>query len=169
MNARLSRLLDYALYGALGVTLVTFVSRKMSGPTEGKTAAPIDLPLLGEEKRFKLAEHANRPVLLEVFASWCGVCERTAPSVGAAFAKHSKSGVTFLGVSVDSNPADAARAKQSWPIPYDVALDDGSLSRAYDIKVLPTFVLIGADGRVKHVSTGAASESTLESWLSDAR
>lgn len=165
MKASLSRLLDFALYGVLALMLVKFVSRKFSGPREGTPAAVIDLPLIGESNaRFRLEEHRGKPVLLEVFASWCGTCQRTAPELRRAWDRH-RGTVDFLAVGVNMSSEDAARVKSDWGIPYDVALDDGHVAARYGIEVLPTFVLIGRDGRVEHVSTGSASSSDIDRWL----
>jgi peroxiredoxin len=165
-----SRLIDFALYGAIAVTLYTFVSRKFSGPSKGVEAAAIDLPVVGAASpaRFRLAEHRGKPVLIEVFAGWCGACRSSAPAMVEAFKRHGASRATFVGVSLDSSDEDALRVKREWGIPYDVVRDDGKrVTSAYQVEVLPTLVLVGADGKVRHVSTGAPSASQLDSWLTE--
>jgi thiol-disulfide isomerase/thioredoxin len=114
-----------------------------------------------------LEEHRGKPVLIDVFASWCSVCQRTAPQLVEAFHKYGSGRVDFIGVSVDGSPEDAARVKTDWGLPYDVAIDDGRLAKSYKIEVLPTLVLVGADGRVRHVSAGSVSRGELEQWLSE--
>jgi len=164
----LSRAFDWVLYAALAGTALVFVSRKMSGPDEGEQAAHFDLPVVGESgARFRLDEHRGKAVLVEVFAGWCGACRRAAPAVADAWKKHGRDRVHFLGVSVDGSAEEALRVKREWQIPYDVAVDDGTLSKSYRIEALPTFVLIGRDGLVQRVSTGAPSRSELEGWLTD--
>ena len=76
-----SHWIDVFVYGALALLAVLFVSRKLSGPSEGGQAAPFDLPLVGgaEGARFRLADKRGQPVLIEVFAAWCGACRRSAP------------------------------------------------------------------------------------------
>jgi thiol-disulfide isomerase/thioredoxin len=107
----------------------------------------------------------EKPLLIEVFASWCETCRRAAPGVSQVYRQHSQE-VDFVAVSVDDLPDAAAGAKQSWPIPYPVAHDaNRAFSRAYGIKVLPTFILIGQDGLIKKVHHGAASSSRLEGWI----
>ena len=162
-----SKLLDFVLYAAVGVAAFSFLSRQCSGPKEGIAAAAIDLPLVGaESKRFRLEDHRGKPVLIEVFASWCGACRRAAPDLSEAYQRHAKN-VTFVGVSIDGSPEDARRVKDEWKIPYDVAIDDGKMSKAYGIEVLPTFVLVDRDGKVQHVSMGAPSASDVDSWISE--
>lgn len=168
MKRKLTRFVDYALYAVIAVLLFRFASRKFSGPKTGATAAAIDLPTVeGSAPRFSLAEHRGRPVLVEFFASWCSACRRSAPSLVEAWHKSRDQNVTFVGVTLDSNLEDARRAKREWGLPYDIAVDDGQTSKQYAIELLPTLVLIDANGRVARVSTGAASTSELQSWLKD--
>lgn len=165
----LSRLVDWGLFAALAGLALVLVSRKMSGPDEGAPAAQFDLPVVGEptRARFRLEDHHGQPVLVEVLASWCGACERSAPTLINAWRKHRASGVAFVAVSLDHSIEAAGRMKREWGIPYAVALDDGKMSASYGIEVLPTVLLIGADGRVRHVTTGSPSEDELDRWLTE--
>jgi thiol-disulfide isomerase/thioredoxin len=169
VNFTRSHWIDVFVYGALAVLAVLFVSRKLSGPSEGGQAAPFDLPLVGaaEGARFRLADKRGQAVLIEVFAGWCGACRRSAPTVVEAWKRQQGTKVEFLGVSVDSSLGDALRVKRDWGIPYDVALDDGSISKNYQIEVLPTFILIGGDGVVRKVATGVPSQDDIKGWLSE--
>jgi thiol-disulfide isomerase/thioredoxin len=162
-----SRVLDIVVWVAIAGVVVALVRRRSSGPAEGSRAARIDLPLVGAEGRFDLEQAKGKPVVLEVFASWCGACRRSAPVLSAAFREHSANDVTFLGVSIDESPAEAARAKENWGIPYDVALDDGSVSRGYHVSLLPTVVVIGRDGVVRHTTTGVPSRAELDRWIAE--
>lgn len=149
---------------AAGVAFL--VIRRQSGPELGSAAAPIDLPLVGREGRFNLAEQRGKPVLLEVFASWCGACRRSAPTLAEAFEAH-RSEVEFIGVVVNDEPDAAHRIKSEWGIPYDIALDDGSVSRAYNVKLLPTLVLIDKSGTVRRVAAGMPTRAQIEDWLAE--
>ena len=162
-----SHLIDLFVYGALAALAVLFISRKLSGPSEGVRAAPIDLPLVGavDGERFRLEEKRGRPVLIEVFAGWCGACRRSAPTVVDAWKQHQGKQVSFLGVSVDHSADDALRVKRDWGIPYDVVLDDGTVSKQYNIEVLPTFILVSGDGVVRKVATGVPSQEDISDWL----
>jgi len=166
VRARLSRAVDVALYATVAVILFNVVSRRSSGPSEGTPAAAFDLPIVGEpSRRFSLEAERGKPVLIEVFASWCSACQRTAPTLANVFQSRGRKDVTFVGVSVDGSPEEAARVKADWHIPYDVVLDDGRMSKDYKIEVLPTLVFVDRSGRVKHVTTGVPSASTIESWI----
>lgn len=162
-----TKLLDWIIWLAIGGAAFVLIRRHNSGPAEGTAAPEINLPLVGTSARFDLAKERGKPVVLEVFASWCGVCRRAAPVLAQAYRAHPSSDVRFLGVSVDDSLGDAARAKDHWGIPYDVALDDGSVSRGYKVSLLPTLVVIGRDGVVRHTTTGVPSSDELERWLAE--
>lgn len=134
----------------------------------GTPAARFDLPLIGSDARGRrtlgLEDRDGRPMVIEVFASWCGVCRRAAPMLARAHARHRRE-LAFVGVSVDSDFAAAERMKREWKIPYPVAHDsDGAFARAYQVSVLPTFILVDRDGQVQSVSTGAPSAEQLDEW-----
>ena len=164
------KLLEFARYGALGggvYFLASHFVRHSSGPKEGSAAAAFDLPLVGQEGRVSLAAQRGKPVLMEVFASWCGACKRSSPHLAEAWRAHQGEDVTFLGVSVDEDPAAAERIKREWQLPFAVAIDDGSVSRGYGISMLPTLIYIDANGTVRHSSAGTVSRSEIDSWLAE--
>ncbi len=166
-RSKLSKAVDWAMYAGIAGLFGVLVTRGASGPHEGATAKPFQLPLANGSGVFRLDEQRGKPVLMEVFASWCGACEHAAPMVDEVYRDAEKSGVVFVGVSVDSDARAARRVQESWPIAYPVAVDDGSVQRAYGVSLLPTFVLIDKDGMIKRVSAGVPSRRTLSRWLAE--
>jgi peroxiredoxin len=166
-RSTLSKLTDWALYAGVAGLFGLLITRGGSGPTEGSKARDFTLPLANGSGQFRLADQRGKPVLVEVFASWCGACERAAPMVDEVYREAQQSGVVFVGVSVDDDVRAAARVQQSWPITYPVAIDDGTVHRGYGVSLLPTFVLIDRDGNVKRVSSGVPTRRTLSRWLGE--
>jgi peroxiredoxin len=165
--SKLSKLIDWALYAGIAGLFFVLVTRGGSGPSEGSTAKSFELPLASGAGTFRLDDQRGKPVLLEVFASWCGACEHAAPMVDEVYRDAQKSGVVFVGVSVDSDARAAKRVQEAWPIDYPVAVDDGRVQRAYGVSLLPTFVLIDRDGKVKHTTSGVPSRRLLSRWLGE--
>jgi peroxiredoxin len=157
-----------AILVAVGVALWTHLTRATSGPTVGSEAVDFRLPVAsGPEDTFRLADHRGTPVVIEVFASWCGYCQRATSVLASASQARRTSQVRFVGVSVDDTIAEAAGAAWNWGIPYEVAWDDGRVTLAYDISMLPTVVVVDGAGRVAHVGNGTPDADELEDWLSD--
>ncbi|HEX2872323.1 MAG TPA: TlpA disulfide reductase family protein [Polyangiaceae bacterium] len=166
-RSKLSKATDVVMYVGIAGLLGVLVTRGSSGPREGTAAKDFQLPLASGQGVFNLAAQRGSPVLVEVFASWCGACEHAAPMVDEVYREAQRSGVVFVGVSVDGDASAAQRVQQSWPISYPVAVDDGSVQRAYGVSLLPTFVLIDREGTVKRVSSGVPSRRTLSRWLAE--
>jgi thiol-disulfide isomerase/thioredoxin len=166
-RSKLSKATDVVMYVGIAGLLGVLVTRGSSGPREGTAAKPFQLPLANGQGVFNLAAQRGSPVIVEVFASWCGACEHAAPMVDEVYREAQRSGVVFVGVSVDGDASAAQRVQQSWPISYPVAVDDGSVQRAYGVSLLPTFVLIDREGTVKRVSSGVPSRRTLSRWLAE--
>jgi thiol-disulfide isomerase/thioredoxin len=160
----------YAPYALVVGALLYFLRPAPSGPAAGGAAQDFTLPVLagGEGPTFSLSEHNGKPVLIEVFASWCGACRRMSGTLEEVSAAKRSREVAFVGVSVDDD-ADAARdAAASWPIRYPVLHANREFSQAYSITALPTFILVDANGNVSEVATGMVRRGTLENWLEGA-
>lgn len=163
---RVARWLKYVIYFLIAAGIFALLSRRSSGPDEGAAAADFELPAVSGTS-FHLAAQHGHPVVIEAFASWCPTCRRTAPMLADAARAPRSRKVQFVGVSVDDSSARARAVKNAWRIPYPVLHDDGRFARLYKITLLPTIIVIDAEGRVRHVATGMPRRSTLEGWLSD--
>jgi cytochrome c biogenesis protein CcmG/thiol:disulfide interchange protein DsbE len=166
-RSKLSRLFDGLLYLVIAGLFALLIARSGEGPEEGAVAAPFSLKLVGSEGQFQLDQHRGKPVLMEVLASWCGACESAAPMLRDVHREATENGVVVVGVSIDQDAREAEQIKQSWGIPYPLALDDGSVKRGYGVSLVPTFVLIDRDGTIKRVSSGVPSRRTLSRWLTE--
>lgn len=169
---KLSRLVDAVLFVAILGVLVLALFPKKSGPSVGEPAAVLTLATVGnlsEDSRV-LAGDLQRPLLIEAFASWCGACRRNASLLGDLSEAQEQGQLDVVAVSVDESPEQALAAKQSWPIPVEVLHDgSGKFSRAYQVDVLPTYILVGIDGRVKRVTSGNPGASDIRAWLNEHR
>lgn len=166
-RSELGRQLKYILFFAAAVAVAMMLSRRSSGPTEGVAAKDFTLPNAQTGESFRLSAQRGTPVLVEVFASWCGVCRQTAPTLEEVSQAKRARAVRFVGVSVDDSAARAQAVKRAWGIPYDVLHDDGSFAKSYDITLLPTFILVDDSGHVRRVATGGQSKAELERWLDE--
>ncbi|MBN2192326.1 MAG: TlpA family protein disulfide reductase [Polyangiaceae bacterium] len=163
LRNRLGSALPYALIGLAAFWLWW---PRASGPETGVPAPDFELPILSQEgPRFRLAEQRGTPILIEVFASWCGVCQRNASTL-AEIAKAARKGpVRIVAVSVDEEPDVARAAARDWNLSVDVLHADAGFARDYAISTLPTFILVDGSGMVREVVSGPVSRSLLEAWL----
>lgn len=160
--------LRWVLYVGIGLLLLSILARRQSGPDVGTVAENFVLPAVGAaDGTFDLSTRKGSPVLIEVFASWCTNCEKANPVLAAASKIERAKDVCFVGITLDKDPAVAKKLKDDWSVPYEVAMDDGTVARGYDVSVLPTFIVLDGEGVVRHVSSGAPSADDVEQWLAD--
>ena len=127
--------------------------------TQGK---PVRLPLPG------------RPVLINYWASWCGPCLQEMPVLRSFAQRNGANGTQLVTIALEDQ-----RSSRPWlqanPQPFPILLEapgpkDSSVALGNARGILPYFVLIGADGRVRASHTGAFADlQALDDWIADAR
>lgn len=112
-----------------------------------------------------LAAFAGPPLVVNLWATWCGPCRREMPMLVKA--SHATPGVRFVFVD-QGEPAASVRAylQREALDPRHVLLDpDGLLSRDYRALGYPTTLFIGTDGRLADTQVGPLSRATLAEHL----
>ena len=87
--------------------------------------------------------------VLYFWATWCGPCRRTSPVVSALHEDLGGKGVQVIGVSSEEEAKIRTFLGQHADYAYPVGWDaEGAMKRDYEVKKLPTIVLIDRDGKV---------------------
>jgi len=118
--------------------------------------------------RFVLADElaAGRPVLLNLWASWCTPCRDEMPALDAVAKAHP--GVSFIGVAVEDDPTAAEEFAAEIGVSYPLAVDEpGSVSRAYPSPGLPTTFFITSEGLIARVLYGGLTEAQMNAAISE--
>jgi len=113
-----------------------------------------------------LASLRGKPVLLNVWATWCHPCREEIPVLQALHDQYKARGLELIGVSVDAQGEtgkirDFAREfRMTYPIWHDPA---ERVSTTFLIVGVPTTFLIGKDGTLRWRRTGPvhANDTTL--------
>ena len=112
-------------------------------PRCGQCRAPVPwIVEAGEDNFAEVAESPPVPVLLDLWAPWCGPCRMVSPAL-ESLARRYAGKVKLVKVDVDQHPG---------------------ISRRFGVHGIPTLLVLDR-GKVVERQTGAAPEHVLERWL----
>jgi len=161
----------------LGVTAAVIIGITQTKPTESSgplsladvsatiDGAPADLAALrkrvneldgGGAPAFDAQLRAlhGHPVVVNMWASWCGPCRAELPFLQREAVKRGAT-VAFLGINVNDSPASARQLAAKYPMPYPSFQDPRSnLFGRYKAQGLPTTAFYDARGKLVTVHQG---------------
>lgn len=152
---------------ALSVTLVLAAAVWWGGGAVLSllTAQGPQLPALSlgrlEAGEQSLAEFTGRPVVLNLWATWCPPCQREMPALQRAQQQYP--GVHFVFANQNESRETVQRflALKGLTL-HNVLLDEhGALARLFQQRGLPTTLFFAADGALVDARTGELSEASI--------
>jgi thiol-disulfide isomerase/thioredoxin len=118
------------------------------------------LPCLGGGRSVRLAGLRGRPMILSVWAQWCGPCRAEAPYLSEV-AANAPAGVVIMGVDfVDPRPdlaIEFARVS-GWKYPQVQDLDK-VLAGTLQVSAPPQTILVDAQGKIVYRHAGPLSSA----------
>jgi thiol-disulfide isomerase/thioredoxin len=134
---------------------------------KGGRLEELRLPQLEGDGSVEYAAFADRPLVINFFASWCPNCIAEMPEFERVHAVLGDR-VSFLGISQsDARGASIALAKQTG-ITYETAIDErGEFFNAIGGLGMPTTVFVRPGGEIAEVWVGALDAESLRALVAE--
>ena len=113
----------------------------------------------------RLSDLKGKAVVLDFWASWCGVCRSQAPILDGINRQFTGQNVVVIGVNTGDHPARAVEFARGQGLSYASVLDDGRVAEAYRAHALPTLVVVSPSGKIAEVRQGLVPAAELRRLL----
>jgi peroxiredoxin len=132
----------------------------------GDTAPLFNMELL-DGRKYKLSDYYGRKIVLNIWATFCGICITEFPIINEAYLDNK--GVNVLAVCADGSVKQIQRIKDKYSVRYPCEFTMASsigVDKTYTLKGFPTTYFLDENGIIKHVKIGAfSSEQEVEDIL----
>lgn len=149
-----------------GVASCAELPQRVSSDPPGTDRLPaLVLPCLTPGPAIDLSTLGGRPVLVNLWASWCGPCREEMPVLQATHEQYGEQ-VQFLGVNTEDRPEAAAALLDDLGITYPHVADvEGEFLTDLAVPGIPVTVLLDADGLVAQTHVGQLDAASIADFL----
>lgn len=111
----------------------------------------------------------GKPLLINVWASWCAPCIEEMPELARFAARHADTGPQVVGLALDT-PEAVLDFLGNVPVYYPIVIEtpgpqDASVKLGNSQGLLPYSVLIDAQGRVLKQKLGPFKAAEIDAWV----
>ena len=113
-----------------------------------------------------IAGFRGRPVLVNVWASWCVPCRAEAPLLGRT-ARNAD--IDVIGIHTGSSRAEASAFIDEFGLDYPNLQDSGasSIQHALHVTAMPTTFVFDADGVLRGRTDGGLTQARLDAMVAE--
>jgi thiol-disulfide isomerase/thioredoxin len=168
----------YYIYTALILTLAAGWIWITRAPAQSSAGEVLSMPHPGfpapdfsvsslNGSTITLSDLKGKPVILNIWASWCLPCRAEMPALDAMYKEYAGEGLNVLALNATNQDdlADVNRFILENQIAMPVFLDiDGQISNRYQVRSLPTTFFIDSMGIVNDVVVGEMSDALVRIW-----
>jgi thiol-disulfide isomerase/thioredoxin len=105
------------------------------------------------------ALRGSKAVYLKFWATWCGPCRAQMPHFENVY-QHAGDDLQVVAINAGFNDTleDIRDYREELGIHMPIAVDDGMLAGAFNLRITPQHIVIGKDGLIKHIGNMADAE-----------
>ena len=131
---------------------------------------PSSLPLASklEGGSIDTAALSGKVVVVNFWATWCVPCIQEIPSFNKLHKDFAAQGVAVLGISMDDEAARVQPFLKKHPMDYPVGVGSETLSKQYNLDLLPVTLVFDRTGKQVKRFEGFTSEANLLSAVKQA-
>lgn len=105
----------------------------------------------------------GKVVLMDFWATWCGPCRQSMPRIQKIHERFAGKPVAVYGINCWEDSAEKAKEyMKEKKYSYGLLLEGDELATKYKVKGIPTFYLIGTDGKILYSTSGFSSSEEEE-------
>ena len=112
----------------------------------------------------------GKVVLVDLWASWCGPCQKSFPFLESLHQKLKGRGLVVVGVSLDEDPTAMQRFLKKHPASFSILRDaTQALAKAAQPPTMPTSFVVDRTGKIRFVNPGftGSSEAKIEQQVTE--
>lgn len=146
-----------------------FTKEKSDVLQVGDDAPDFSLIDLDGEKH-QLSAYKGQGVFLNFWGSWCAPCKKEMPAMGRQYQVYKDQGVQILAVNIAEPDLKVRNFAKQYGMVFPTLIDKTkTVMQRYNIKPLPTTILINPEGKIVKIITGEMTEDDIQGYLEQIR
>lgn len=114
----------------------------------------------------KLSDYKGQGVFLNFWGTWCAPCKKEMPAMGRQYEVYKDQGVQVLAVNIAESDLKVQTFADQYGMVFPTLIDKTKgVMQSYNIKPLPTTLLINPEGKIVKIITGEMSEEDIKGYM----
>ena len=149
------------------IVIVTGLAVVLGACSDGMSPIDGELDSITVDEFESMVQTSPRPMVVNLWASWCIPCRSEAPLLREAHAAFGED-VTFLGVATEDTQSDALAFLDEFELRFDNRFDGSGAIRGHlGATGLPVTVFIRPGGEILRTHFGVIDDSALALGIDD--
>lgn len=138
-----------------------------TGMDEGDIIYNFEVPILGGGN-FVLSDNLDKPVLINIFATWCGPCVAELPSLQQIYDEYSdEMHVIIINVGEEESAVQQFVDDNQFTMPFALAGYEGPWPDEYFVEYIPQTFMVTTEGKIIRFVPGSVDHATFEQYVQE--